>query len=189
MGTSNSQNFIKRMQRGREDALEWAYDRYVPFVKSIVYNVLIKFNDSGAVEECINDVFVSAWNNCSKFSGDESKFKNWIGAIAKFKAIDYYRNLSKKTEDELNDDEISKEDSLEDEIINSENKREIIELLNNLEEVDRKIFIMKYFLGMSAEEIGRKLKITKMAVNGRLYRNKRKLKKKAIELNIGGNLA
>lgn len=57
--------------------------------------MLIKFNDDGIIEECINDVFVSVWNNSSKFKGNKDNFRNWIGAIARFKAIDYYRNISK----------------------------------------------------------------------------------------------
>lgn len=71
MGICNSENFIRRMQRGRQDALEWTYDRYVYFVKSIIYKVLSKFNDNRAIDECINDVFVSVWDNCGKFKGDK----------------------------------------------------------------------------------------------------------------------
>lgn len=184
MGKSNDENFIRRMKSGKEDALEWTYDKYIAFVKSIVYKILIKFNDAGAVDECINDIFISVWNNIKKFNGDENSFRNWIGAIARFKAIDYYRALSKKCEEELKDEHLSKEDSLDYDIIQNENRKEIFELLNTLEETDKKIFIMKYFLGMKAEEISRKLNITKIAVDGRIYRNKKKLKKKADELNL-----
>ena len=63
----NDKNFIKKLQKGKEEALEWTYDKYIPLVKSIVCKVLMKFDDNGVIEECINDVFLSVWNNCSKF--------------------------------------------------------------------------------------------------------------------------
>lgn len=182
--STNNKNFIKRLKNKKEDALEWTYDNYMPFVKRIVYDVLIKFNDNGIIEECINDVFISVWNNIDKFDGDKDKFRNWIGAIAKFKAIDYYRNLSKKNEEELNDELLLNDNSLDDELITKERKEEILNLLNVLEETDRKIFIMKYFFGMKAEEISKKLNITKNAVDGRIYRNKKKLKIKAEEIKL-----
>lgn len=40
MWKSNSDNFIIRLQKGKEDALEWIYDNYIGFVKSIVCKVL-----------------------------------------------------------------------------------------------------------------------------------------------------
>lgn len=75
MSKTNSSNFIKRLRNGKEDALEWTYDSYAPFVKSIVFSILHKFNDSGVIEECINDVFVSVWNNICKFNGDEKSLE------------------------------------------------------------------------------------------------------------------
>lgn len=40
MGRSNSGNFIKRLQNGKEDALEWIYDNYIGFVKGIVFTCI-----------------------------------------------------------------------------------------------------------------------------------------------------
>lgn len=57
-------------------------------------------------------------------------------------------------------------------------------LLDQLNEVDKKIFVMKYFLEMTSEEIAKKVGVTKMAVDGRVYRNKKKLKKMVSELNM-----
>ena len=74
----NEKNFIKRLQKGKEDALEWAYDKYIPLIKGIVSKVLLRFEDKGIIDECINDIFLSVWNHCDKFTGDENNFKNWI---------------------------------------------------------------------------------------------------------------
>ena len=180
----NDKNFIKKLQKGKEEALEWTYDKYIPLVKSIVCKVLMKFDDNGVIEECINDVFLSVWNNCSKFQGDENNFKNWICAIAKFKSIDYYRNLVKKAEIILESIEFEEQNTLEDEILLNENQNDVMKLLDELEFIDKEIFLMKYFLGLKAEEIGKRLNLSKSSVDSRIYRNKKKLKEKAIEFKL-----
>lgn len=55
--TSNEENFIKRLQRQKEDALEFIVDTYLPIIKGITYKVLIPLNDQGVIDECINDIF------------------------------------------------------------------------------------------------------------------------------------
>lgn len=180
----NERNYIKKLQSGNERALEYVYDKYIPIVKSITYKVIGKFEDNGNIDECINDIFLSVWNNSDKFKGNEVNFKNWICAIAKFKAIDYYRTLVKKSEIVSDSIEIKDKNTLEEEILITENKTEIINLLNKLEPIDRDIFIMKFFLGLKAEDIGEKLGISKSAVDSRIYRNKKKLKESAIRLKL-----
>lgn len=181
---TNNKNFIKRLQKGKEDALEWTYDEYIPLVKTIVCKVLNRFEDNGVIEECINDVFVSVWNNSKKFKGDENNFKSWICSIAKFKAIDYYRGLVRKSEEVLDSIDLVEKNTVEEEILITENKNQVIKLLNELEETDRKIFIMKYFLGLKAEEIGKKLNLTKSSIDSRVYRNKKKLREKAVKFHL-----
>ena len=38
---SNKKNFIKRLKAGKEDAVEYVIDEYLPFVKSIVNRSLL----------------------------------------------------------------------------------------------------------------------------------------------------
>ncbi|MGL5354482.1 MAG: sigma factor-like helix-turn-helix DNA-binding protein, partial [Clostridium sp.] len=81
--------------------------------------------------------------------------------------------------------EIKDKNTLEEEILISENRSEVINLLNELEPLDRDIFIMKFFLGLKAEDIGVKVGLSKSAVDSRIYRNKKVLKKSAISLKLG----
>lgn len=52
-------------------------------------------------EECISDVLFSIWENIEAFNYRESSFKNWICAIAKYKAIDYKSKYLYKISEEL----------------------------------------------------------------------------------------
>jgi len=185
--TSNETNFIQRLQQQEEDAIEFIVDKYLPLVKGITYKVLSPLNNNGVMEECINDIFLSIWDNSDKFHGDSNDFKKWICAIAKYKSIDYYRKLSKKTEILSNDVHLNAEKSVEDELLIQEDRTELIKLINNLEPIEREIFIMKFFLGLNTAEISLKLGLTKASIDNRIYRGKKKLNKKATNLKLGEN--
>lgn len=180
----NETNYIQRLRKGDENALDYIVDQYLPLVKGTVRKVLRQFNDSGLIEECINDIFLSIWNNADKFKGKTEDFKKWIFTISKFKAIDYYRSKIKGAKVVLETIEILGDTSAEDEIVILENKNEIMRLLDNLEPMDRKIFVLKFILGYKSTEIATKLNITKSAVDNRIYREKRKLKKKLTKSNL-----
>lgn len=184
---SNDTNFVQRLQRQEEDALEFIVDKYLPLIKGVTYKVLSPLHNNGITEECINDIFLSIWNNSKKFSGDSNDFKKWIYAVAKFKAIDYYRKANKKFEITSSEMDLNPDKSVEDELILLENRAELIMLINQLEPIERKIFIMKFFLGLGTEDISIKLGLTKASVDNRIYRGKKKLSKKATNLRLGEN--
>lgn len=185
---SNEKNFIQRLQRQKEDALEFIVDTYLPLVKGVTYKVLSPLANDGIIDECINDIFLSIWNNSKKFHGNSTDFKKWIYAIAKFKAVDYYRKASKNVALSPNYMDLNAEKSAEDELIMMEDRAELTQLINLLEPIDRDIFIMKFFLGLKTEDISAKLGLTKASIDNRIYRGKKKLYKKAANLNWGGSI-
>ena len=99
----NNSNYLKRLKNKKEDALEFIVDKYLPLVKGVTFKVLYSVGNNEVMEECINDIFLSIWNNSHKFNGDDDDFRKWICAIAKFKAIDYYRKLNKNLEIAIGD--------------------------------------------------------------------------------------
>lgn len=173
---ANESNYIKRLKNRKEDALEFVVDKYLPLVKGVTYKVLYSTNNEAAIEECINDVFLSVWENISKFNGDDNDFKKWICAISKYRAIDYYRKLVKNLEMAVDIEKEEKANSPEEEVIIKENRNELMKLINSLEPMDREIFIMKFFLGERNEEIAKKFSVTKSTIDNRIYRGKRKLR-------------
>ena len=44
---SNEKNFIKRLQRQKEDALEFVVDTYLPLIKGITHKVLLPVQNDG----------------------------------------------------------------------------------------------------------------------------------------------
>lgn len=179
---SNDKNYIKRLKNKKEDALEFIVDKYLSVVKGTVSKIILPLNNKELIEECINDVFLSVWENSEKFSGENEDFRKWIYKISRYKAIDYYRKEIRKKEIAIEKIEIGVSISPEDEFILKEEEHEKIKLINNLKPLDKDIFIMKFLLGMKADEISEKLKMSQSAINNRIYRSK-----KAIVQNDSSN--
>lgn len=185
-------NYIQRLKNREEDALEFIMDEYFPLVKGIVSHVLLPIGSRELAEECISDVFLAVWNHAEKFKGEgEADFRKWLCAIAKYKAVDFYRRERKCLETPSSDREgidlFPTQESAEEQVLYKENAREMKKLLNSFSSTDRNIFIMKFLWGMPSEEISRKLGLTKSAVDNRIYRSKKQLLKGVLSLGEGGN--
>lgn len=188
---STDHNFIKRLKRQKEDALEYAVDKYLPLVKGITYKVLSPLGNPGLVDECINDVFLTIWHHANQFEGDTDDFRKWLCVVTKFKAIDTYRKANKRVEVEIvgtNDLDVGSSPSVENEVLVTEHKNELLKLMCGFEEIDRDIFMMKFFLDMTSEEIAKNIGLTKAAVDNRIYRGKKRLKQQRTINNLGGLL-
>ena len=140
-------------------------------------NTLINLNNYGLIEECVSDVFLGVWNNINKFTGSSEKFKSWICCIAKYKSIDYYRanvkkqNLSFELNENLRSDE-----NIEEKVLQSIKKSDVVKAINGMDEPDKSIFLMKFFLGMSSSDISDKLKLTSSNIDVRVSRGRKKLR-------------
>ncbi|MGM7684318.1 sigma-70 family RNA polymerase sigma factor [Cytobacillus sp. Hm23] len=170
---SSSTNYITRLKKRKEDALEYIIDAYMPLVKTIATKILYMRPD---VEECINDVFLTVWQNAHQFQGNTHDFKKWIGIITKYKAIDRYRQAEKRIAHEQADAPIEqKASALQTDVLvlKREERNAMLLAISQLKEIDRDIFIMKYYLELSNSEIADNLGLSKAAVNNRLYRGKK----------------
>ena len=171
------EKFLKELRRKNEKALEYIIDVYSPLVNGIVRRVLVPLNNEGIIEECISDVFLSVWNNIDKFKGDKDNFKSWIGGISKYKAIDYYRKYSnERGRSEIIDHTISDGENLEENIIKGIETSSIMKLINELDEPDRSIFVMKFLFGYSGQKIADALGLTVSNINARVSRGRKRLK-------------
>ncbi|WP_052447405.1 sigma-70 family RNA polymerase sigma factor [Clostridium polynesiense] len=172
-------NLADQLKRKNTRALDYLIDNYSNLLYKVIYNVLINYGDKGVIEECLNDVLLSIWNNSSMFSGKPEKFVHWICVIAKYKAIDYQRKLAKnkKTVD-IDDCVIITGLTTEDKVLADENQMELLGYINEMEELDKRIFIMRFYLEENISDIAVKLGVSRNVVDTRLSRGKKLLKQK-----------
>ena len=65
---------LKRLRKQDEKVLTVVIDLYMPLVKAIAYKILQPIGRTDSMDECINDVFLTVWQNASKFEGEPADF-------------------------------------------------------------------------------------------------------------------
>ena len=87
-------NFVEKLQRHNEKALEYVICEYGGYVKAAVNHNLAGLPEE--MEECMDDVFMDVWEHIERFDAAKGSFKNWIVSIARFRSIDYLRRYSRR---------------------------------------------------------------------------------------------
>ncbi|EQK45267.1 sigma-70 family RNA polymerase sigma factor [Paraclostridium bifermentans] len=170
---------IKYIKKKNQKGMEILIDQYNGLITSVIrYHLgpLINYE-----EECVSDTLLAIWDNVEGFDQDKNTFKNWICAIAKYKAIDYKRKY-------LNKIEISDLDEqnyyIDKNLLKIEIQEELTETLKFLSEEDKEIFRRYYLNDESVIDIANDKKLAISSVHSKLSRGKAKIRKSL--LNEGG---
>ena len=119
--------------------------------------------------------------NPDKFDAKRGNLKTWLSVVAKSKAIDKYRQLSKIKQTYFNE-EILVENGMFDKVgglekvLSNELKLEIRSAIKALEEIDQEIIIRRYYYQQKTKNISFALNLTAKQVENRLYKSKLKLR-------------
>lgn len=171
----NEENFILKLKKRNEKALDYVVDSYGGIIKAVVKKHL--YNLQGVQDECINDVLLAIWNNIDSFDEERSTFKNWIMGIARFKSIDYKRKYLKHLEyEDIDNVNLVKEDFSE-ELIRDELSEEVNKMMRCLKEKDRQIFYKLYIEEKELEEVSSDMGMKRDTIYNRVSRAKKKIKR------------
>ena len=84
------ENVVEAIQKRNENAIRFIIDHYGGLLSAIIKRHLP--DDLGDYEECLDDVLLAAWHHIDSYDlQTRNSFKQWLAAIAKYKAIDYQR--------------------------------------------------------------------------------------------------
>lgn len=168
-------NFILQLKNKNEKALEYVIDNYGWIIKSIVRKHL--YNLDTYHEECINDILLGIWNNIESFDESKNSFKNWVGGISKYKAIDYKRKYLKDLEKENIDTiDLKTEDNVHIELTKNELNKDLEKLLNCLKEEDKKLFFKLYVEEKEIDTITKETGLKRDVIYNRVSRGKSKIR-------------
>ncbi len=133
--------------------------RYLKISYNFSYRFVGNQNDA---EEIVQESFIKLWKNINKFK-KEAKFKTWFLTIIRNTALDYLRKKkdvpfssfdeenTNYIEDTIESDDISAEIIFE----QSENKKQIEELLESLPPNHRQILYLYYNEELTLDEISK----------------------------------
>jgi RNA polymerase sigma-70 factor (ECF subfamily) len=161
---------LYRIQREDELALKILYDLSATRLSNQIFAIL---NDSHEVEDVLQDVFVSIWQQAKKYSEKGSAW-GWICVLARHRAIDRLRRLSIRQQ-ESTDASPELLNKLSEEV-NNIDKHWIGQCLSQLPPKTQQAILLSYINGYSHSELSQLLSTPLGTVKAWIRRGLQELK-------------
>ena len=178
---------IQKLSAGDQEAFMYMVTTYSKLLWVVAGGVLGSVGTPQDIEECISDVYVQVWKNPGAFNPSRGSFKTFLVIIARSKALDAYRRLSKSKIVELTEAIAASDDDLLGYIVEKEMLGELYSAIESLTEPNKEIIIRRFFFEEKPLRISEKTSMPVKEVENRLYQSKQKLRKILRETG-GGNV-
>lgn len=169
------EKLYKEYLNGNKDAFETLYLKYKEKIKYFVFNII---KDYEKAEDITQDVFISILNN--KYNENEGSFKYYIYMVAKNKAITYLNTENRRNniaEKYLNNTIEDDQNDVLTSIIKEENKKEVINAINLVNEKYRNAIYLVKIEEFSYQEVANILNVSIQDVKNYVHRGKKELRK------------
>lgn len=123
---------------------------YEKYNKKIYGYFISKTNHKEISDDLTSEVFIKVFEKLDSFDEKKASISTWIYTIAHNKLIDYYRGI--KPVSVLEDDYLA-EDDIEEAVCNQETLEMLADALEQLDERDRELIILRYYSGKTLKEI------------------------------------
>jgi RNA polymerase sigma factor (sigma-70 family) len=187
----SEQGLVGAIRAGDDRAFE---ELYALYRERIFAFILSKVHDHGRAEDIAQEVFMSALRRL-RSSDQTIAFKPWIYEIAKNACIDEFRRGGRTREVPLESDgefvvdrQTSAVSRVPTPVAAVEGKQRLEDLrgaFGGLSTTHHRLLVMREFEGMSYDEIGERLGMTRQMVESSLFRARRKLSDEYQELASG----
>ena len=163
-----------------------AYEELVKKYEHAVYlSALSVTHSHHMAEDAAQDAFVSAWMKLNTLT-EPSKYGAWVSQIAKNCAKNmlsrFYAFMPLETVESMSIT-AGASDEPEEELIASENRKELRETVAKLPKRVREVIELHYFSDLSTEMIARKMGITIGTVKSQLFEGRRRIRKELSAMN------
>jgi len=172
------------------EALIRRYSREMSYFIRIVLEGVGTLQDA---EECANDLFIAAWREIDSYDPARASLRTWLTMRAKYIALDKRRQVQrrhagvisldgerKKSSGESNGSEVPalylSDNSMEGLVEQQERRDELDRALNELNALDRRLVLMRYFQLTPTEQICAETGLTRQAIDTRLWRARKVLR-------------
>jgi len=172
---------VAKLRQRDETAMEALLTRYTPLIRYVIAPIL---NDPREQEECIADVAMRIWEKAASFDLKKGSLTTWLTVISRNAALNRLRDRRWQNQTEALEEQMADPGPGPEEYLL---QKERIQLLQQaVEELlpgEKNLFYRKYYYRQSTAQIAAELGMTERAVEGRLYRIRKQLKKR-----LGGEL-
>ncbi len=126
------------------------HDKVQAYVNSKVCNYDLS-------EDITSDIFLKIYEKLDTFDETKSSISTWIFTITRNTLTDYYR--TRKVFSEVPED-LADDSSIDDELCTNEMLETLADALEDLDERERDLIILKYYKGMTLTEIAERMDIS-----------------------------
>ena len=163
---------IQQIKRRKESGIRAVIDQYGGLLMAVIKRHALGYE--AYHEECFNDTLLAIWDNISAYDAKKSSFKNWICAIARYKALNLVCDNRRIAQQESYDDHYESGDR---QILDQLILREDLEhLISSLSEEDQAIFLALFYEGQDVKEVAQAHQLSPNALYQRIHRGREKLK-------------
>ncbi|MBQ9855866.1 MAG: sigma-70 family RNA polymerase sigma factor [Clostridia bacterium] len=166
------QKILNRLKKGDASALDALIEKYMPYVSTIVWNIMREKMSVQDAEEVVSDVFVAAWKQAKEIDADS--LKGWIAAVSRNKARNMLRRSGKTIPFEEEYLYLKDTFSFENEI---EKRLAIKNAVNQLQKKERETLIRHYYFYQPVKDIAHDMRLNESTVKSHLRRGRIHLKK------------
>ena len=174
---SSDEDLVLAAQSGDRVAFGHLYERFA----GMVHGILLSRVPPAAVEDLVQDVFVRAMPRVSSLR-EASHFGGWLAAIARNRAVDFFRELHAGIE-QLDDAPGTEPASRSGSTADRAEAHAILEAIRSLPDSYREPLILRLVEGMTGPEIAARTGLTHGSVRVNLHRGMQQLRQ---ALNLGG---
>lgn len=167
----------------RHEEIEALLERHGPMMAYVVRGIL---SDPHEQEECLAQVRARVWERWETYDREKASPATWLTALCRNAAYDRLRTQARQRERAGTLDETLADPAPgpEEVLLQKERLETLSRLLSAMSAGDRALFYRKYYYLQSTQQMAAELGTTARAVEGRLYRIRKKLQKQ-----MGGELA
>ena len=160
-----------RDERGAKALLE----HYGPLMRDIIAPILPDPRDR---EECLSETAMRVWEKIEFFDPERGAWRTWLTALARNAALNRARHNRRHADDaEIPSDQPDPDPTPEEAMLKKERWNLLCRALRTLSAKEQNLFFRKYYYLQSTSQIAAELGTTERAVEGRLYRIKKHLRK------------
>lgn len=169
------QEMIAQLLQQDERGMEALLLHYGPLMRYIIAPILPDPQDR---EECLSEVSMRVWSRVAQFDPARGSWTAWLTAITRNTARNYHRSAQNRRDTQAIPEGTPAPDaSPEEAILQAERSAAVHNALGRLSPGDRALFYRKYYYLQSTAQIAAELGMTVRAVEGRLYRLKKQLRR------------
>lgn len=167
---------VRRLLAGEPDALEAVSAAYRPLITYVISAIL---EDKQEREECLADVLHQVWQAREQFDPEKGSFTTWLTILARNAALNRRRAQRRREAGRAEwDEKLSHPgDSPEEQVLKAEERGRLQKAIRNLPHPEQVLFYRKYYYLQSTRQIAAELGTSERAVEGKLYRLRKKLQK------------